>query len=172
MNQEPIKPDYNYILQQQMPESEHPKRGKATYVLFGSLLLLGAFALLAIVFSAFSVNEANSPAMIRSHAEASSLFLKSMSAKDYDAIIREQLSSSLKQDNKAANQALLERFGSTTNFTTCAVQTNTADKDGSFKNTYICDGISGSAKKKVTVVTVEVGGTYKVKGHSVEKYES
>lgn len=172
MNQEPIKPDYNYILQQQTPESTRPKRGKATYVLFGSLLILGAFALIAITLSALIVKDANSPEMIRSHADASSLFIKSMSTQDYSSIIDSQLASSLKQDNKAANQALLERFGSTTNFESCAAQTTTADKDGSFQNIYICDGISGSTKKKVTIVTVETGGAYKVKGHRVEKYES
>lgn len=39
MNQEPIQPDYNYILQQEAPEPKKSNKPKVVYALIGFLLL-------------------------------------------------------------------------------------------------------------------------------------
>lgn len=170
MNQEPIKPDYNYILNQQDDNAPKPRKSKATYVAFGAVVVLVITTFFAFTFNALnnSVSNSSSATVARSHQEAAQLFVDSMKKKDYSAIVKDQLAQSLTHQEEGVNIFLLRRLASGTELTTCSKGESTANNDGTFTSVYVCNSANDDSRNKMIVITKGVGGGFKVSGHRVE----
>ncbi len=148
MNQEPIKPDYNYILNQETPVQKSKGISGKSIIFFSSLLVLfvlgGILLFVETKPQEVSVNN-------RSSDQVAADFMQHMNDGRYDSDTASMLSKTLTKDS-GLEELVIKRLQNGITFKTCA----RTDKKFSTKTTtdyvYKCELVN----KKRVVLTLSV----------------
>lgn len=162
MNQEPINPDYGYILNQQL--AEQPKRPNPKFVLLIITLVVGAVCFALLVFVRVQPRATDQVATKSGRQVADeyvTLMAKSEITDELLAIQGPPIT-----DNKDLQVAALNRMKAGVNFSSCIFAATAPIDDKSTSHTYTCSTLEDD-KVILTLVTTDTPPAAKITAFKV-----